>query len=115
MGTLRNIRTGAIIETGDGDPPVPAPLTQADYKRAIQAHVDATARSMDYSDGVSVASYRYSTRVDWAAQAVTFVGWRDAVWTQVYALLAAVQAGQTQPPTIADLIADLPVITWPAA
>lgn len=44
----------------------------------------------------------------------TLSRWRDAVWTYVYEQLALVQAGQRTQPTIAEFIAELPAIVWPA-
>jgi len=37
-------------------PYVPPALTEADYGKAIQGHVDATAQSKGYADGVTLAS-----------------------------------------------------------
>jgi uncharacterized membrane protein YgcG len=90
------------------------PLTEQDYARAVQEHVDATARGRGYDSGVSLASYAGSAVATWAAEAAAFVGWRDAVWVYVYAQLAAVQAEEREQPTVAELIAELPVIAWPA-
>jgi hypothetical protein len=42
------------------------------------------------------------------------VDWRDEVWAQCYATLAAVQQGQQAAPTVEGLIASLPALTWPA-
>lgn len=86
-----------------------------DYARAIQAHVDAVAASRGYGNGVMLASYKDSTIPQWAAEAEAFIPWRDQVWASAYATLAAVQAGQQQPPTLAGLIASLPAIQWSGA
>lgn len=91
----------------------PPPPTEADYAAAIQAHVDATAQSQDYHDGVMLASYAASTVPTWAAQAAAFVAWRDAVWAYAYEQLAAVQAELRTQPSIAEMVAELPAIVWP--
>jgi opacity protein-like surface antigen len=88
--------------------------SQTAYERAIQAHVDTTARGKLYADGVSCASYATSTVAQWAAEAAAFVAWRDQVWAYAYNQLYAVAQGQRTQPTIAALIAELPAITWPA-
>ncbi len=102
------------------DPPAQMPVfsralppTLDDYEAAIQAHIDATAGQRGYSSGVSCASYVTDPNPAWSAQAVAFVGWRSAVWTQVYAQLTAVQGG-APPPTLRGLIAALPAMEWPA-
>lgn len=92
--------------------PGPA-LVQADYANAIQFHVDSTAKSRGYSDGVALASYVSSTVDQWTAEAVAFVAWRDAVWTYSHAELAKVLAGERAQPTVAEFLAELPGIVWP--
>lgn len=90
---------------------LPSP-TQNDYKDAIQAHLDATARGRSYADGVSFASYKDSTNPQWALEATTFIAWRDQVWASAYTTLASVLAGQQPQPTMSELIGSLPEIAW---
>lgn len=101
----------------DGSPAplayVPPPLVIDDYRRAIQAHVDATARARNYDSGITCASYVDSTHPVWAAEARAFVPWRDAVWTHAYTELAKVEAGEREQPTVAQIIDELPAINWP--
>lgn len=86
----------------------PAP-TLADYERAIQAHIDATARTRGYRSGDACASYTGSTVKAWAAEAAAFVAWRDAIWQQAFADMGG---GVGTP---AEYVAGLPAIKWPAA
>lgn len=90
-------------------------VDQTYYAVAIQAHIDATARSRGYADGVACASYITSTIPIWQAEAAAFVPWRDSVWLAAYSIMGQVQAGQRPAPSIADLISELPAITWPGA
>lgn len=92
----------------------PEPLTIEDYRLAIQEHVDAVARARHYDSGVSLASYVASTNPLWSAEAQAFVAWRDAVWAYAYTELDKVMAGERAQPTIAEFIAELPAIEWPA-
>lgn len=107
--TYISAKTGATWIVSEPDPE-PAPLTQEDYRRAVQAHIDAAAQARLYDSGVSLASYVASTNEAWAAEAQAFIAWRDAVWSQVYALWAA---PPDPAPTIEALIASLPAIVWP--
>ncbi len=95
---------------------VPAPpheaVSLAAYRAAIMAHVDSTAGQRGYDNAASCAGYVNSTVSAWAAEAATFVAWRDAVWLAAFETLAEVQGGAA-PPSIAELIAGLPVIAWP--
>ena len=91
----------------------PAP-TQADYQSAVDAHVVAVAQARGYKTDVSLASHVTSTLPAWAAEAVAFVAWRDAVWMHVFAQLALVQSGDREQPSVDALVAELPAIAWPA-
>lgn len=92
---------------------VPAP-EDIDYKSAVQALIDATARQRNYDGGVSLAGYATSTTPQWAAEAAAFIAWRDAVWAYVYAQLVAIAAEQRERPRVDELVAELPAIAWPA-
>lgn len=83
------------------------------FRRAVQAHVDATAQARDYDDGNSIASYVASTNIAWAAEAQAFVSWRDAVWTYAFSELAKVQNGEREIPTVEAFLGELPLMEWP--
>lgn len=116
-GHVLGVLGGDIGDTWDGSqyvkPVPPLPPLEA-YSAAIQAHIDGTAQSRQYADGFALASYVNSTVPTWAAEATTFVAWRDQVWVYAYTELAKVQSGARPQPSIAELIAELPAITWPA-
>lgn len=88
-------------------------FTATDYANAIQAHVDTTAQSKGYADGVALAGYSTSTIPAWAAEAQAFISWRDQVWIYAYTELANVQSGQREAPTVAGILGELPSIVWP--
>lgn len=92
----------------------PPALTSQDFATAIQTHIDAIAKTRDYGDGVSLASYASSTVPGWAAEATTFIAWRDAVWAYAYQEMAKVEQNLRPTPTISELISELPTITWPS-
>jgi hypothetical protein len=101
---------------GDALPYEPLPQqpteTLRDYEDAIQGLVDATARSKQYHDGVTMASYANSTIPQWAAEATTFIAWRDAVWVYTYQELAKFEGGLRTPPGVASFLTELPAINW---
>lgn len=84
-----------------------------DYAAAVQAHIDATAKSREFNDGVTAATYLTSTIPRWKADAEAFVSWRDMVWAYSYGELDKVMTGQRPQPTIADFINELPAVSWP--
>ena len=83
-------------------------LTVDDYRKAIDAHVEETARSRQYNSAAHMASYVASTVPQWADEAQRFVAWRDQVW------LAAIQmmTDLTEAPEIASVINRLPKVDW---
>ena len=91
----------------------PQPLTEDDYRRAIQRLIDAHAQSRRYDNGNSLATYATSSNPDWAAEAAAFVAWRDAVWAYAYAEMDKVLAGEREQPSVEDFIGELPQIVWP--
>lgn len=91
---------------------IPAP-EMVDYQISIQSHIDATAKSKGYADGVAIAGYSTSTIPTWSEEAAAFIAWRDQVWVYAYTELAKVQGGHRAQPTINGLIAELPTIIWP--
>lgn len=85
--------------------------TANDYAVAIQANVDAAARSRGYADGVALASYAASTIESWKAEALAFVAWRDSVWIYAYGRLSDAQEGIVMDPS--EVVAAMPPIAWP--
>lgn len=101
------------IETGNILEPYKKPTpTIQDYQAAIQQLVEETAQSKQYDTAANLASYVASTIPVWAAQAQTFVAWRDAVWQYTYQQLEQVQLGLREQPSVADFLTELPVIDW---
>jgi hypothetical protein len=93
-------------------PEPPRPLTQADYERAVQAHLDAAARGRGY-DGILSASSYAATANPFQSESQSFLNWRAACWAHCYQALADVQAGTRSMPTIPDLLAELPALVLP--
>ncbi|OOG74049.1 hypothetical protein B0E45_06220 [Sinorhizobium sp. A49] len=94
------------------EPPT-APITQADYSKAIQAHMDAKARERQY-DGIQTAiTYRDDPNLQFAAEGEALFAWRSMVWTYSTAELQKVMAGEREQPSVAEFIAELPAFIWP--
>jgi hypothetical protein len=106
-----------IGSTWDGQQfiaPAPAMPTVAEYTAAVQAHLDAKAQERNYDGILSACTYATSSNPKFKAEGQACVDWRDAVWAQCYATMAAVQQGQQLPPTLAELIDSLPDLVWPS-
>lgn len=97
------------------DPPE-LPPSQDDYKDAIQALIDDTARSRNYTDGNSCATYDNDPLYpQWDLEAKAFKAWRSTVWAYAYNQMYAVTQGQRPQPSVAELLSELPPIVWPEA
>lgn len=94
-------------------PPAPTPeQIIKSYEDAVQKHLDQTAQSRGYDNTYTCLSYLSSTDEIWNREANAFNAWRDQVWRKCHEILNAVMAGTIQPPTVEELIAQLPVIDW---
>ena len=100
-------------------PPPPPPLTpeeqQAAFTAAIQAHLDTFARTRNYDGILSAATYATSTMPKFQAEGQYAVEARDATWAKAYAILGEVMSGVRPMPTLEEVIAELPALSWPEA
>ena len=81
-------------------------------KQVVQSYMDVKVQERDYDDIVSACSYSSSTDHIFAAEGVTCVKWRDAVWRKYFDVLADVDAGIRKFPTAEEMIEELPVLEW---
>ena len=96
------------------DPPAPTnEQIIASMTAAVQSHLDEVARTRNYDGILSLCTYATSLNPKFAAEGQAGVEWRDAVWVKCYAVLAEVEAGLREQPTVEQLIAELPVFVWP--
>ena len=96
----------------------PAPPTpeeqQAMFTAAIQAHLDAFARTRNYDGILSATTYATSSVPKFLAEGQYAVEARDSTWATAYEILGAVLSGmRPMPESIDDVLADLPTLTWP--
>lgn len=85
---------------------------EQEYANEIQKYVDNIARSKQYNDAISLSSYVNSTNQLWKQEAEIFTAWRDSVWVFVFNKMDEVKQGISEQPTLEELIASLPQITW---
>ena len=96
------------------DPPPPtAEQIIAQYDAAVQKRLEDFAKTRNYTNILSACSYATSTNPKFAAEGQYAVEARDATWAKCYEVLAAVEAGSRPMPTLDELLAELPVLTWP--
>lgn len=83
------------------------------YTGSVQQRLDTFARTHNYDGILSAATYATSQVPKFKAEGQYAVEARDATWAKCYEVLAAVEAGSRPMPTLDELLAELPVLTWP--
>ena len=95
------------------NPPLTPEQIIAQYTTGVQKHLDDFARTRNYDGILSAATYATSAVPKFKAEGQHAVEARDAAWAKCYEILAAVEGGARPMPTLEELIAKLPVLTWP--
>ena len=96
------------------NPPPPATeLLIAQYMAGVQQHLDTFARTRNYDNILSAATYETSTVPKFKVEGQYAVEARDATWAKCYVVLAEVEAGTRPMPTLEELLAELPELVWP--
>jgi hypothetical protein len=112
--SVSNSRGSVLVQFNSNPPagwvwPAAASPSADEIGAGVDAMLDALAISWGYQSSISIATYLASSNAVFKAQAVAFCAYRDAVWSQVYSDMAALQAGTKQlPATVAAYIATLP-------
>lgn len=110
------ISSGELTAIPEPKEPVPEPTLeelQNMFTEAIQAHLNAFARTRNYDNILSAATYASSTAPKFRAEGQYAVEARDATWARGYEILAEVESGERPLPSLDDVLAELPVLVWP--
>ncbi|WP_160286407.1 hypothetical protein [Pseudomonas knackmussii] len=112
------VATGWTYEGGEFHAPtLPVPTTEqvfASMQGAVQAHMDDEAQTHGYDGILSLCTYATSTNDKFRAEGQAGVEWRDKCWAYGYALLAEVDAGSREIPTVREVLGELPSMVWPS-
>lgn len=121
-GEFINLLPAGCVEISDQEADairlaaIPAP-TQAEilatYTAAIQVHLDDFAKSRGYDGILSACTYASSTVPKFASEGQCCVNARDNTWAASYTILADVESATRTMPTIAEMLAELPLLAWP--
>ncbi len=96
-------------------PPTSTSALLDQLTRAVQAHLDAAARSAGYDSIYTAVSYADEPAVPrFQAEGAAFRTWRSLVWDAANTIRAAVESGARPIPTAEQLIAELPLLSLPA-
>lgn len=104
--------------------PDSAPMTEeewraaemAKYEDAVQSLLDDAAKAARYDNINTAVSYADEPAVEkFQIEGQAFRAWRSLCWAHCYQALADFEQGLRAPPTVQDLLDELPVLTLPAA
>lgn len=112
MTTVGALPATAILT----QPEKPADVVKAEqvalYVAAVQKRLDTFAQTRNYDNIFTACTYATSTNTKFSAEGLRCISLRDATWAKCYEVLAAVDAGTRTAPTIDELLAELPALTW---
>ena len=86
--------------------------TIAGFQNAIQESLDNFAKTRNYDNILSLCSYATSTNPQFATEGQRGVTLRDQCWNIGYQIVADVKNGSRQIPTIEEVLAEMPEMTW---
>lgn len=80
----------------------------------VQILLDSTAAEKNYDNIFTALTYLESKNPKFKAEAEALKDWRDEMWTECYAYLAKVEAGEIKIPDNWDAVLEvLPKFEWP--
>ena len=86
---------------------------QTELTRSVQEHLDSKAQERNYDNIHTACTYINSSDSVFASEAYALLLWRDKVWRECYYILDDVKAGRRPIPSVSELLAELPVFSWP--
>lgn len=111
---------GSWVQVWEVRPATPEELAErkqqikAEITDAVQARLDTFAAARGYDNIVSACSYATSAHAKYGPEGRCCVGAREATWDALFAIEAAVVAGEREMPrSYDDIAAELPALNWP--
>lgn len=93
-------------------PVVAVPPSLGEYISAMEEHYDTKAQERRYDNRLTCA-IRAGYAGPFQAEGTAFAIWMDTCNALGYQIMAAVMTGARTPPTIGELISELPALMWP--
>jgi hypothetical protein len=84
----------------------------AEVQSAVQTRLDLFAQERHYDGILSLCTYTNSAVPAFAAEGQRGVALRDSTWAACYAILADVTNNVRPLPTVEQVLAELPALTW---
>lgn len=108
---IPHIAVGTVREVA----PIEREPTEAEqlaaYEAEVQFHMERAAQARGYDSLMSAISYADEPAApQFQLEGLAFRAWRSACWLKCHEVLNAYQAGSRAAPTVAELIAELPLL-----
>jgi hypothetical protein len=101
------------LEEGNTPEPMDPPNLPGIVVPMVQDRLDTFCRTRGYDGILSACTYASSTVPKFKAEGTYAVQARDSHWNACYLILAEVQAGAREVPTLEEVLAELPALVWP--
>ena len=88
-------------------------LVVDDYEEAVQNFLDDSVMAKGYDSVYTCLSYKGDPDPIFSAEADAVLTWRSTVWRTAQGILNRWMQGEIEQPTIQEVIAQLPTLTWP--
>ena len=79
----------------------------------VQNKLDLKSRERNYEGILSLCTYATSSNPKFKVEGQSGMEWRDQCWAYCYQALYDFANGLRNPPTIEELILELPEMNWP--
>lgn len=115
-GKTRASCVSEILEPGTAILPADPPTSDhiiTTLALEVQSVLDNKVKERGYDGILSAASYAVSKHPTFSIEGRACVDWRDAVWDVCYKVMEEVMVGTRPTPSVEELIALLPKLTWP--
>lgn len=80
--------------------------------KKVQSNLDNFAKQKNYDSILSLCTYASSSIQKFKTEGQLGVTLRDSTWDKLYQILADVESGKRDMPTIEQIELELPVLTW---
>lgn len=95
----------------------PTPPTEAEIQKyltdGVQNWMDNIVQERNYDNvHTCVGTYLYSPIEKFRLEAEAVKDWVSYVWAKCYEMLAQVEAGERDIPTLEEVISELPILVW---
>jgi hypothetical protein len=114
-GTWRVITAEEAVELQRPTPEEEQAAMQQAFTDAIQQHLDAFAQTRGYDNIFTATTYATSSSSRFGPEGRYAVEARDITWKAAYELLEEVLTGKRPMPSLEEVFAELPELTWPEA